>query len=425
MSLVNVHKKKYDLLIISVSKIDSYDLIVDEFFLNKSEYEDFSKSIKNDPDRTYSWFYTTKRINLFVFAEETKLEIVDSNSDELLLSINKQLKNVAYEVVRDGKKTSINKINEYSARMNINDYIEKNIKLRNIDDIDYSFNQITNGEYCAFRMYNIGQGNMSALFIGDKLVPKILFDLGCSRKCSSAINLLSKNMVLNSNNRIITIFISHFHNDHINMAKYLPSGGLSLQFIIPEFLSPTDMFIPNVSLLLYKAILNGNCIYVVKNDSLVTPLNFGNLILYQGSSRRKDVNQFSDENSHGLVVTLNIKDKVLLIPGDTLYEDIYTTLKSPLKPTHVIIPHHACQYLTPINSKILDLTRLEETFTFCAQHRGYHHPNATHFKQYLLYSSNLKRLVRNEKKYIVFDKTAIIKDSFYTILHGDFYDLKF
>ena len=111
---------------------------------------------------------------------------------------------------------------------------------------------------------------------------------------------------------------------------------------MPDFLNKSDIYKPNIQILINKIIHNGNRACFILNNTLVNPINYGPLSLYQGNMNITDRNQHSKENSHGIITVINtITDKVLLL-GDALYNDMFTTIIEKIKPTYMIIPHHGC-----------------------------------------------------------------------------------
>lgn len=434
MKVVLSTNKRFNLLIVYVTKVLKNELTFEKFYINEEEYIEFLEGIKEKKVLKLSYYYQTQKMWVTDFVKTFGIEydkLRYENDLSFLIDINNQLKDIVYQY-----SNGISKYVGFDSRKRLNEYVwqytreQLTYTIRD-NQIDYhgkdgAINAFENyikndSNYSAssgiFRMYNVGQGNMSALFLNQNESPSFIFDIGCSRKCMSAINLLS-----NLNNS--TVIISHFHDDHINMANYFPVCGANLSFIIPEFLLPTDIYKPNIRLLLFKAIFNGNHIYQIPNDSILKPTQgFNKIITFmQGSSKHMDSEQYSDENSHGIICNIDINDKQILVPGDALYLDLFTNLNSPLEPTYVLIPHHSCEYKKSIPTRVLDLNLLKESFTFCTQHKGYHHPNKTHFQKYMVNNAKLVRLTRNMKSLIVYDGTTAINDIFYDVKNKDYYD---
>lgn len=436
MRLVLSSNKKYNLLIVYVTQVLKNELIIEKFYVNEAEYEKYCEEIKGKIYNDFSYYYQTQKVKKKDFFKTFGINeegVKTEDEYSFLLTVNTQLKNNVYQytggiikpllnyrprmeahlyIESDASRLLEYRSNNYDSQSDNNENLPKDFLslISNIDAVDSA----------RFRMYNVGQGNMSALFLNGSDDPAYIFDLGCSRKCKSAIDLLSMKL----KGKESTIIISHFDNDHINMAQYLPLLGAKLTFIIPAFLLPTDIYKPNVYMLIIKALFNGNNIIQVPNNSIKTPYTtFNGLITFlQGDSTKKDVNQSTDENSHGLICTINKNGKQVLVPGDVLYGDLFTKLNKPLQPDYVVIPHHSCEYKNKIPTFILDLSNLIESFTFCTQHRGFHHPNKTHFGQYMVNNAKLIRLVRNDKQLIVFDGKTSINDSFYDVKTADYYD---
>lgn len=423
MTISNLLKKskKYNLLFVSVSDMDEYSVTIEKFYMNKSEYDKFSLDIiKIAGVKTFTYGYYTQKVLLDDFVDMFGLSVSHWEKTEVMDKLNYELRNYA---VYFESKENYKVYEEYEPRKKVNEYFE-NCDYSVDEHFEMSSRSIFNDgiiDGAKLRMYNVGQGGMTALFVDGKEKPTIIFDIGKSRICKSAIDLLSKILVKNEDERT-TIIISHYDNDHINMASFLPIHGANLQFIMPEFLSRTDIYKINIQLLIYKVWVNGNNIWLIRNDSINKPVRIGNLSLLQGCSVKKDINQSTNENSHGLISYLTINNRNVLIPGDVLYGDLYTQLNKPLHPYYAIIPHHSCKYISPVNPSIIDLGRIRESFTFCVQHNGFHHPNKTHFQNYINNHSKLIRLVGKEKTYYVFDKSSRIKDTYYTKIVTDYYE---
>ena len=411
---------KYDMMFLHVTDVAEDAIYLDKFYVNEKEYKNFADNIwNNNTNRklNYSFQYFIQKVKLLDFTNLFDLKLETANKFELIEDLNLQLKDIAIRLLENDRII----VKRFQARMTVNEYFasKKIISDDRTKVLPLLFcENIRKDTKAIFRMYNIGQGNMSALLIGEEEFPAMIFDLGRSRKCKEAINLLSNSL---SSDKTTTIVISHFDNDHINMAGYLPNGNADLQFFMPEFLHQTDIYKPNIQMLLYKAIINGNNICLFFNDTVYYPVSNGCVTFYQGSSNKKDINQSTDENAHGIIVELKIHGQKVLIPGDVLYDDIFTTINNPLSPNYVIVPHHACQYLNKINPRIIDLANLKESFVFCGPHRRFHHPNLTHFRQYNS-GQSIFRLAKSNNANIVFDNSKVLSDTFFNVLYNEHYD---
>ena len=424
-NLVNKRiKEGLDLLFVLVSDINNGQVFLDKFYVNKEEYELFARSLNENIEdiKSYSYEYRSQKIKLEDLVELFSLTTNSAEKVALIDELNNQLKNVAIFIGEGNPYVT----KDYNIRDVVNQFFENREYIDNKtgENFPFELEDLNNkNDSILFRMYNVGQANMSALLIGKEKRPLIIFDLGKSRKCQEAIDLLQNQLPSSNSSNVVTIVISHYDNDHINMASDLPLHGKSLQFIMPEFLHHSDIYKPNIQLLLYRAILNGNKVCFIINESLNNSLLInGYFSLVQGCKNKKDLNQSSDENAHGLIVDLNINGKRLLIPGDALYEDIFTTLSSPLTPNYVIIPHHSCEYNGNINASKISFRNLEESFTFCGPNGKYHHPNKTHFQHYMVGESKIVRLAKSDKNSKVFDHSSKIIDRYYDIQIGQHYD---
>lgn len=414
--------RKFNLLFVAVSEIHEGQLVIDKFYVNKEEYDNFATFLRNlETPKAYSYKYYSQKVDLLDFIVLFHLQLEGNNYDDLINNLNIQLKNTAIIII-SSDEIVIN--HEYEQRIIVNEYFEERdiIKEKRVETFPLPLqDELTNTqEAVIFRVYNVGQANMSALLVGQKQEPVMIFDLGKSRRCKLATDLLSKQ--LKKQKRTTTIVISHYDNDHINMANYLPNSGTNLQFFMPEFLHPSDIYKPNIQLLVLKAVFNGSKVCFFLNDRLQTPITLGYATFLQGVSHKRDANQSTDENSHGLMVYLEIKNKTVFIPGDVLYDDLFTALPQPLSPNYVVVPHHACLYINKINNAVINMNNLEESFTFCGPHGGYHHPNLTHFCQYQVNNAKLVRLAKKNDKNIVYYHNRKTSDTFYSVVKADHYD---
>lgn len=415
----------FDLLFIMVSDIQNGNAYLDKYFVNEREYNYFAEALIGDNNEShgYSYAYRKQRVNFYEFANLLDLPRDEADTFALIDAVNQQLKNIAIHCNMQNEEEMVER--EYRNKIMVNLYFDDRqiIPEKRRETFPLAvpeFNAIDDRQAC-FRMFNVGQGCMSALYIEGIPCPPVIFDIGCSRKCKSAINLLNFGLSY-CEDCPTTIVISHFDDDHINMAKYLPMGGANLQFFMPEFLHPSDIYKPNIQLLLSKAIVNGNKVCFFLNDNLHIPLPLNYLSILQGSSHKRDINQSTDENSHGLIVLFEHHGETIMIPGDALYKDIFTAVAQPIRPDYVVLPHHCCEYLSSVNSHIIDINYVKEAFAFCGPHGGFHHPNATHFMQYLANRTRLIRLKSIRDRGIVYDRSRPLTDSFFISSPNDYYD---
>lgn len=382
--------------------------------MNEQEYGRFASSLNErehveKPTHSYDYQYQRKKIDKDCFYCLFPLDFRQESIDEL----NRLLKNVS--IRRSEDRESLIVFNNED-RIAVNKYFDerKYILEKTNETFPLHFEDQNQFDSAIFRMYNVGQANMSALLVGEEKFPEMIFDLGKSRDCPEAIDLLKNRLPLMGSGRITTIVVSHFDNDHINMAKYIPDEGRSLQLLCPQFLNDSDIYKPNIQLLFYRIIKNGNMACVFLNDRLRNQVTSQFVSFLQGASVKRDRNQSTNENSHGLLSLLSINGKKVLVPGDVLYEDIFTAIPTPLDPDYVVVPHHACKYLEQINPRVLDLSKLKESFTFCGPHGGFHHPNKTHFEQYMVQGAKIVRLVRDGRiRQKIYDRSVRVPDTYF------------
>lgn len=384
-------------------KLKNGDLIVP--FLNEQDRTidinifDYNQFIEFEPSERFDYpHFRCKKI---------KIQSIVHYSMFFLLKINK----ICFRFCED--ELSIDEIAN-AKRLEILEWLkEQNTILeKNQETFPYSY---TSDDYSKkiFRMFNVGQGCCSALY--ENNIPTLIFDIGGSRRCSGVVNLLSKEI---NDSRLHTFIISHYDSDHINMADLIPMKKDSrYRFFMPALLDVSLLSSPVVQQLFFKIINNKSEVVMFLNNKLITPIKYGNLTIYQGNMHKKDSNQSTNENSHGLLCLLKKDEKEILIPGDVLYNDLFTIISGRLKPTNVIIPHHSCNYRG--NFKNIDLSDLKESFIFCGPHGGYKHPNYTHFSKYL--KAPVVRLVRKLPSNC-FDNGKVITDSYCTLIKADHYD---
>lgn len=441
--LINKHVfPKYDLVCFYASKIIGKKILLEKYYLQSQEYDRFASQFQNSNGYNtesfyisvgYSYIYREQTVDFEEFKKLFQIDLPIAQESPVLDSLNYQIRNTAL-VIRSEMESFLDR--QYSSRVMVNAFFEQEENFTKYiviptEEASYGTTRPTTtalkdlldlscyGENdVALRMYNVGQANCSALYIGGR--PRLIFDLGKSRECQPARHLLS-NKLLDFSDRVVFI-VSHFDNDHINMAGSISANRGNLNFVVPFFHRSLYASKPNVQLIVSCSLYHGNKLFIIPDEFLSAPINTKHFSLYQGSARKKDKNQSTDQNSHGLIGLIEYNGKIVWIPGDVLYDDLYTTIGQPLKPTYVIIPHHSCRYKKTISSGIIDLTDLSESFTFCGPHRGFHHPNKTHFDQYSVNNAKLIRLARKGEAGIVFDGSSSVKDNFYTVLTDDYYE---
>lgn len=418
-----VISKNYNVLFICVEEfINDNKIKISKFYFNKDEYIEFVNSLQEHSfahSFHYQYYYQTiTREDIFELFYRLDVPI-NQDFESSVDSINNILKDITISFGHDEyyRDIEIQRYRDIANQYFSNRVIElkKTTKTfhfkESVNDRPITTNQVAN-----FVMYNVGQGNLSALFIDG--FPSFIFDLGYGRKCSHAEWLL--NHLQFNGSKLTTIIISHYDNDHINYARSLPDYGANLEFIMPEFLNNTDVYKPNIQILLNKAIHNGNRVCFILNNKLVSPINYGPLTFYQGNMAKIDPNQSTNENSHGIVTVINSLDDKVLIPGDSLYLDMFTNIIGNLKPTYVIIPHHGCNIHNAIGYlNYLDLSNLKESFVFAGPHGFYKHPNKTHLDFYT--AKPIVRFARKACPKYIYNHGRKIPDSICDVKNSPFY----
>ena len=420
---------------INMSKTDNYDSLflcaeeflnnntikISKFYINKREYIHFANSLEqNESALSFNYKHSQQTItinDLRGFLNNLNFRF-DVEIEKDVDSINNVLKTISIVKKSNGNYELDDELQRYKSISN--EYFENKIielkKSSNTFPFKGSENDVKLYRTKRLVMFNIGQGNLSALFTN--YYPSYIFDLGYGYKNDFATIML--NHLNLSSDKLTTIVISHYHNDHINYASELPNRGANLEFIMPDFLNKSDIYKPNIQILINKIIHNGNRACFILNNTLVNPINYGPLSLYQGNMNITDRNQHSKENSHGIITVINtITDKVLLL-GDALYNDMFTTIIEKIKPTYMIIPDHGCS----INHyggfpNYLDLSLLKESFVFAKCHRGYKHPNLTHLRLFM--DKPIIRLSNKNEPHYIYDKNKRILDKYCKVLNYPIY----
>lgn len=220
-----------------------------------------------------------------------------------------------------------------------------------------------------FRIYNVGQANCSALFADNYMA---VFDLGNKNKQNAEpITMLKKQV---PSKRISMFVISHYHEDHVNLANHLPLNKLKSSFFVVPFTSQPNNICIKARFLILAVLANNIPLFVMTNSSAY-PFFLRSISLFKGNGSGV-VNLNERMNADGIVSYISLNDKRILIPGDSLYE----YWPASFNPTHILVPHHACEYgQKPPN---IALQSVAKAFVLSKCNRKYHHPNITHTNYY-------------------------------------------
>ena len=410
-------QKDFNMGFLSLSESEKNHLVnVEKILCNKKEFESFSHRLheKNKKTKFYKYKIYRQTMTLENIDEFLRKNVHDYRRDVAPFNLdidqmNEILGNLVYVngegFIRSEIRTSIN-----------NFFIRQvEIKIKDSEHFPFEFGYSNTSMF--LRHYNVGQANMSCLYVNR--TPRMIFDLGKSRMCRSAIGLLQNE--LSQTKEMKTILISHYHYDHYNMVRNLPWDVKNVQFIVPEPLNNAIACTPLFQELLLRVINNGLGICFIRNNRLANPIKFGPVLIGQGNQVMRDPNQHSDENSHGLVCFLEHNNNLVYIPGDVLYGDIFTHFSFPMNPTHVIIPHHSCYYDCHIRiSRYINDNNIRESFIFCGPHRGHHHPHESHYSYY----KNITILINNRRQQFSFrnPRNTQFTDGKINYLYWDYFD---
>lgn len=254
---------------------------------------------------------------------------------------------------------------------------------------------------------NVGQANFSMGYHGDSNHPLVVFDIGIRSQKSLRAYPENKLRQIDGNGIVI---ISHYDADHINGVRYLdPAAKNRIWFLPQKRLSPTS-----VERNLLTFLEHSRCAFLPDIDYRVTPFNpavhvcrLGNLRIYQGNAAKVDSCQSTSENARSLICTVK-KDRTILLPGDSLYEEFPTDFGSI---DYLVVPHHSCDYDKPVQN--LRAPDLKELVVFAGPHRGYRHPNFTHLRQLARPGSRVIYLLNHDN--YCFDGPTEISHPYITI----------
>lgn len=220
-----------------------------------------------------------------------------------------------------------------------------------------------------FRIYNVGQANCSTLFGDDYMV---VFDLGNKNKHNTEPMTMLKKQA--TSKKVVLFVISHYHEDHVNLSNLLPLNKLKSSLFIVPFTSQLNNICIKARFLIL-AVLANRIPLVVMTNSTTHPLLSNTVCLYKGDGSTV-VNLNEKMNADGIISYVSLDDKRILVPGDSLYEYWPTSFK----PTHILVPHHACEYNT--KPPKIELSTVAKAFVLSKCNRKYHHPNITHTSYY-------------------------------------------
>jgi len=102
--------------------------------------------------------------------------------------------------------------------------------------IEHIYHDYYFGRANKFKFWNVGQG---LFYTGSLFGGEFNFVYDCGGKSSKAVKLLI-NEYLKTTTTIDALFISHFHNDHINGIEYLKHKCRIKELFIPYYSNNTN-----------------------------------------------------------------------------------------------------------------------------------------------------------------------------------------
>lgn len=243
-----------------------------------------------------------------------------------------------------------------------------------IEDIDGS------DDY-ALRVYDVGQGNCSALIKYKNKDKKdyevvMVFDFGLQPKIK---NSDLDGMIAKINNQTI-ILISHFDMDHIN--NIINRTNLMPRlWIFPKY-HGTGVKANKFFAVLLKVASHKTFSGIVPRYGGYLDLS-DNIKIYQ-TIGKMDPNQSTKANAECLVTTIKSGKNNVLIPADSLYQEF----DSRILETHydyVLIPHHCCKYDTSLIRDIPKINSVIDENTkgiVLSGRNSFGHANYNHLLRY-------------------------------------------
>lgn len=358
--------------------------------------------------------YSNDEISMILRKEVSINQNFSNLSDD---EVVEYLNLIFYKVYYDCKKARFIPDDTFE---NVDALYTKCIENNNIDN-DYRPNSYMNdfdgSNTYALRVYNVGQGNCSAIIkYTDKAKSDydviMVFDFGLENgKNNSDLN----EMISKINHQII-ILISHFDIDHINNVV----NRLDLMtpwWIFPEYHGEgikANKFFAVLLKVASKKTFSG---IVPKYDGF---LNLStNIKIYQ-TKGKMDPNQSTKANAECLVSIILTNRNNVLIPADSLYQE-YDPRIFENHYDYVLIPHHCCKYDTSLingDKKIDNIIGSNTKGIVLSGKNDYGHANNNHLLRYpkqILFSSTK---IYDDNKIDITSKSKIFG------LLGNFYEIK-
>lgn len=400
-------------------------IILKKYYIDKTNFDLLCNSIKDDNNIKFKHFPKIKEVEYQITLKELffiskKLDIVEQNIgfdierlNSLISIVNTNLTDKA--IVKEKRGYVLENYKNISA---VQDKYLKTINQREKSLNKNNLKNIVNEKSrLKYRVFNVGQANCSCLMVDN--MPKVVFDLG-----SSVFNKTLYSFFEKLDDAVI--IISHFDNDHVNLAKkLLRKKRKSITILAPFDSDVASLPLNAILLIICSGIANCFLSFVsLEKDKSIDAMP---IKVFQGTNK-KDKNQSTERNARCLISLISFRGKEILIPGDSLYEEFPCSFE----PNYLIIPHHGCKYLLDDNQALLpniNEKKIAQSFVLCGPNRRYKHANATHLKHYwsrdyetVVYRFHSKE--KDEYKNLIFDGNEVLRreNDYSKVLKEDYCD---
>ena len=387
---------------------DGYQVRINKYYIVKEDFDLYKKIIfgKKIDRKTriprvgcFQQVIETKKFKK-IFGIDFDLSTRQQVQEELIDELNKRLSSTAiyYEADRYLRN------DDFEGYSELNKLLGKVITPTNQITLNFRIPSLKNGEKKKIKLFNVWQANCSAVYYGSKA--GVVFDLGNKNgKNREPITMLTKKLVNKSDGDVLFV-ISHFHDDHVNLANHIPYERLNNALFVFPFTEKPNTICFKARLMILSAYRYKIPMLFLINSG-PTPVKIGEIDLYKGST----ISHLSTNeamNAEGIISFFELDKKRILVPGDSLYE-FWPKLFSP---THLIAPHHGCEYRKSLNN--LDLKRIKGVFVSSKYNRKYHHPNLVHLKIFKKARVLLFSYRTQEGRNRVFDGNITARDGLVT-----------
>ena len=372
----NVHND--DLYLICIVKNfldDGYKIRIEKYYIVKEDFDFYEKIILNESINQKT---RIPRVGCFEQIIETKvfkklfgidfsLSKDNNEQEKTIETINEELSSIIISFEGDRYK----RLDSFEGYSKLNNLL-KVVVATNQTAFTFRSAFLSSEEKKTMRLFNVWQANCSALYCGTKV--GVVFDLGNKNgKNREPVTMLTKELA-NKNDGDVLFVISHFHDDHVNLANHIPYEKLDNALFVFPFVEKPNSICFKARLMILSAYKYGIPMFFMFN-SVPTPTRIGGVDLYKGSVKHS-ISENEAMNAESVIAELDLDGKRILIPGDSLYE----FWPKRFSPTHLIVPHHGCEYTNSMGN--IDLNNVKEAFVSSKFNVRYHHPNVLHINNF-------------------------------------------